>query len=73
MLKEKGLVLQFFQLKLKIPLNLALNCIKESSRITKILLKKSLELGLELEFYLILIFMLILAGINLYTKKKCGK
>lgn len=69
MVKKKGLVLQFFQLKLKIPLNLALSCIEESSRITKILLKKSLELGLELEFYMILMFMLVQARIDLCTKK----
>ena len=58
-LKLRSLVLNFFELKLRVPFNSTLSCIDKNSRVIKIFLKKNLKLSPYQGFYLILIFILI--------------
>ena len=69
----KDLVLYLFLLKLRVTLDSTSSCVNERLGVTKILLKKSLEIYLEYGFYLSPIFMLVLAETDLPTKKKSGK
>ena len=69
----KSPVLHFFELKLRVLFNSTPSSINKSSRITEILLKKSLKLGLEQRFSLIPMFILILVETDLLINKKDDK
>ena len=69
----RNLVLYFFLIKLKVLLDFALGYINKYSKVAKIFLKKSFELGLGQELYITPIFVLVPAKTNLPTKKKGDK
>lgn len=73
MFKVIGSVLFFFILKRGVLLDSTPDCINKYFSIAKILLEKSLELILRQEFYLALIFVLVLAQTYPFMKKKSGK
>ena len=62
--------MHIFLLKLRVLFNFTLGYIDQCSGVTKILLKKSLELSLKQSFYLTLTFLLVLMETNPSTKKK---
>ena len=68
-----GSVLYLFELKLRVLFNFTLSCINKSSRVTKILSKKNLELNPGWKSYTTPMFVLMLIKIDLFTKKKGDK
>ena len=73
MFKVRGQALHLFLLKLRVTFDSAPGCVDGNSRVTKILLKKSLEINPGQGSYLNLIFLLVPAKTNMPTKKKGGK
>ena len=73
MFKIGGPVFHFLLLKLRVTFDFALDFVNKSSRVAKIVRKKSLELNPWQKFYLNSKFILVLAEINLPIKKKVGK
>lgn len=67
-LKIGDFVLNLFIVKVKIIFNSTLSCTNISSKVSKVVLKKNLELSLRQQFYLLQIFVLIVAGTDLSKK-----
>ena len=65
-----NLILHLVLLKLRIIFDSALFCLNKNSEMSKILLEKNLEFDPEQKFDLIIMFILILAKLNLQQSKK---